>query len=193
MLQQQKEISQIRRSAQYYRNKIHQHSHRASHSPSPSPSLILDEIQNASHLLDESELSVGDISVAEELSESEDHKSVTPTPLEDLEDSLPEEYSSEFPTYCSSLEQVHVHVQTASAKTEREKEEEERDKTLTESGLVSSRTPVKSKVKAETSPLAKKSPPGVKRSKSPKSVKSPTSESHTVKELERLAATDPHE
>ena len=189
MLQQQKEISQIRRSAQYYRNKIHQHSHRVSHSPSPSPSLLLDEIQNASRLLDESELSVGDISVAEELSESEDHKSVTSTPLEDLEDSLPKEYSSEFPTYCSSPEQV----QTASGEIERDEEDREGDKTLTESGLLSSRTPVKSKVKAETSPLAKKSPPGVKKSKSPKSVKSPISESQTVKELERLAATDPNE
>ena len=191
MLQQQKEISQIRRSTQYYRNKIHQHSHRVSHSPSPSPSHMLDELQNSSsHLLDESELSTGDISVAEELSESEEQKSMASMPSEVLEEALPTEYSEEFPTHSPSTEPVP----TASVETERKKDDkEEMDRTLTESGLLSSRTPVKPKMKASNLPLARKSPPGVKRTKIPKISVTPTSESHTVKELEQLAATDPQE
>lgn len=198
MLQQQKEISQMRRSAQYYRNKIHQHSRRVSHSPSPSPSLLLDEIQNASsRLLDESELSMGDISVAEELSENEserNHKSLT-EPLEDLrlEQSLPKEYTEDFASYTTSPEPVltaTVHTEIGSS----ELEGGEGDKTLTAEDLVSQQTPAKSvKPKIKVSPPDdKKSPPGGKKAKVTRTPKSPSSESHTVKELEKLAATDPH-
>ena len=198
MLQQQKEISQMRRSAQYYRNKIHQHSRRVSHSPSPSPSLLLDEIQNASsRLLDESELSMGDISVAEELSENEserNHKSLT-EPLEDLrlEQSLPKEYTEDFASYTTSPEPVltaTVHTEIGSS----ELEGGEGDKTLTAEDLASQQTPAKSvKPKIKVSPPDdKKSPPGGKKAKVTRTPKSPSSESHTVKELEKLAATDPH-
>ena len=200
MLQQQKEISQMRRSAQYYRNKIHQHSRRVAHSPSPSPSLLLDEIQNASsRLLDESELSMGDVSVAEELSESESQrnkKSLT-EPLEDLdfEPSLPKEYTEDFASYTTSPEPVL----TATVQTETgtgELEGGEGDRTLTAEDLPSQQqTPVRSaKPKIKVSPPdGKKSPAGGKKAKVTRTPKSPSSESHTVKELERLAAIDPHE
>ena len=191
MLEQQKEISQMRRSAQYYRNKIHQHSRRVSHSPSPSPSLLLDEIRTTSRLMDESELSMGDISVAEELSESESHrnnKSLTEPPEDlDLEQSLSKEYSENFPSYSPSLEPVltaTIHTETGSGILEAG----EGDKTLTAEDVQSEQTPVKSKPKIYVSPPGKKSPPGGKKAKTPKS---PSSESHTVKELERLAAVDP--
>lgn len=182
MLQQQKEISQMRRSAQYYRNKIHHHSRRVSHSPSPSPSLLLDESRGASQLPDESELSMGDVSVAEELSESEDHRSLT-TPAEDLEHSLHEEYSEDFPTYSPSPEPVLT--TTAQPETVTIEQEDEGDRTLTEDGgLLSSQTPVKSKPKIKVSPPAKKSPP---------TPKTQTTKSHTVKELEKLSTLDPNE
>ena len=199
MLHQHKEISQMRRSAQYYQNKIHQHRHRASRSPSPSPSLLLDEIQNASHLIDESEVSMADTSVAEELSETEEnenrlHVSVA-TLSDDLEHSSTKEYSEDFQSYSPSSPEP---VPTATAQTETVYEEEEgegeEDRTLTESGLLSSATLVRSKPKSKSSPPSKKSPPGGgKKTKSPKSLKSPTSDSHTVKQLENLASTDPQE
>ena len=188
MLQQQKEISQMRQSAQYYRDKIHQLSRRITHSPSPSLSFHLpDEIQNVSHLLDESEVSVGDFSVAEELSESDEHKSLISAPSEDLEHSMSKEYSEDFPSYSTSPEPVPT--ATVQTETGGDRLGDDGDRTLTESSTVSSETPVKSKPKAKTSPVAKKSPPGVKKSKV---LKSPTSESHTVNELEKLAATDHH-
>ena len=191
MLHQQKEISQMRRSAQYYRNKIHQHRRRVSHSPSPSPSLLLDEIQNTSRLLDESELSIGDISVAEELSESESHhhhnQSLT-EPLEDLDEdqSTPKEYSEDFASY------------TATICTESgggESEVRDTDKTLTAEDVQGQQTPVKSmKPKIEVSPPDdKRSPLGGTRPRMTKTAKSQSSESHTIEELERLAAVDPHE
>ena len=126
-------------------------------------------------------MSVGDFSVAEELSESDEHKSLIAAPSEDLDQSSLKEYSEDFPSYSPSPEPVL----TATIRTETVSDD--KDRTLTESSLLSSQTPVKSKGKA--SPAAKKSPPGVKKSKSSKS---PTSESHTVKELEKLAATDHH-
>ena len=210
MLQQQKEISQMRRSAQYYRNKIHQHGRRATRSPSPSPSLLLDEIQNASsRLLDESELSMGDISVAEELSESETQRNTKKSltePLEedlDLEQSLPKEYTEEFASYTTSPEPVltaTVHTGTGSGELE---EAGEGDRTLTAEDLPSQQqqqqqqTPVRStKPKIKVSPPDDKKPPlggSGRKAKVTRTLKSPSSESHTVKELERMAAIDPHE
>ena len=196
MLHQHKEISQMRRSAQYYQNKIHQHRYRASRSPSPSPSLLLDEIQNASHLIDESEVSMADTSVAEELSETEDNENrlSVATLSDDLERSSTKDYSEDFQSYSPSSPEP---VPTATAQTGAVYEEEgegEEDRTLTESGLLSSATPVRSKPKSKSSPPSKKSPPGGgKKTKSPKSLKSPTSDSHTVKQLENLASTDPQE
>lgn len=206
MLQQQKEISQMRRSAQYYRNKIHQHGRRATRSPSPSPSLLLDEIQNASsRLLDESELSMGDISVAEELSESETQhntkKSLT-EPLEedlDLEQSLPKEYTEDFASYTEPVLTATVCRGTGSGELE---EAGEGDRTLTAEDLPSQQqqqqqTPIGStKPKIKVSPPDDKKPPlggSGRKAKVTRTPKSPSSESHTVKELERMAAIDPHE
>ena len=202
MLQQQKEISQMRRSAQYYRNKIHQHSRRVSHSPSPSPSLLLDEIKTtSSRLLDESELSMGDISVAEELSESESQrniKSLTEPLEEDLEQSLPREYTEDFASYTASPEPVltaTISTETGSGQLE-EEVREEGDRTLTAEDVQSQhqQTPVRpSKPKIKVSPPDDKKPPLGGGRKVTRTPKSPSSESHTVKELERMAAIDPHE
>ena len=195
MFQEHKEISQMRRSAQYYQNKIHHHRRRTSRSPSPSPSLLLDEIQNASLLLDESEVSMADTSVAEELSEAEGEKSLSiATPSDDLEHSSTRAYSDDFQSYSASPEPVPTataKTETVSEEEEGEGEEGEEDRTLTDSRLLSSHTPVRSKPKSKTSPPSKKSPPGGKKSKSPKSLKSPSSDSRTVKELEKLASSDP--
>ena len=192
MFQEHKEISQMRRSAQYYQTKIHQHRRRASRSPSPSPSLLLDEIQNASLLLDESEVSVADTSVAEEVSEAEDKTSLSDA----LERSSIKEYSDDFQSYSSSPEPVPTataKTETVSEEEEGEGEEGEEDRTLTESRLLSSHTPVRSKLKSKTSPPSKKSPPGGKKSSSPKNLKSPSSDPRTVKQFKKLASSDPHE
>ena len=72
----------------------------------------------------------------------------------------------------------------------------EGDKTLTAEDVQSQQqTPVKSaKPKIKVSPPDDKKPPlGGKKAKATRTPKSPSSESHTVKELERLAAVDPHE
>jgi hypothetical protein len=202
MLQQQKEISQMRRSAQYYRNKIHQHSCRVAHSPSPSPSLLLDEIKTtSSQLLDESELSMGDISVAEELSESESQRNqkglTEPLEEDDLDQSLPKEYTEDFASYTTSPEPVltaTIRTETGSGELE---EAGEGDRTLTAENVPSQQqTPARSsaKPKIKVSPPEDKKPPlGSGKKVISRTPKSPSSESHTVKELERMAAIDPHE
>ena len=191
----------MRRSAQYYRNKIHQHSRRVSHSPSPSPSLLLDEIKTtSSRLLDESELSMGDVSVAEELLESEsqrNRKSLTEPLEEDLDQSLPREYTEDFASCTTSPEPVlTATIRTETGSGELEEAGEEGDRTLTAEDVQSQhqQTPVRSsKPKIKVSPPDDKKPSLGGGRKVTRTPKSPSSESHTVKELERLAAIDPHE
>ena len=156
MVLQQKEITKMRRSTQYYRDKIHKYRQNAHPSRTPSPFPSLDE-SVVSQVADESG---SEHSVAEELSEMV-HGSSAP-PSEHLEHSLPVEqqsYSVSFPTYTPS------------------------DQVTTQPTSVSDlQTPEASEIKSPS----RTSPARVTGSPSVRTSRTPTSETMTLKKLKKV-------
>ena len=183
MLLDQREISKIRNSTRYYREKIRSYRSRSHASPSPAPSFddsITSHGHDHSRSHDYSRSMTPDYSIFSDISGMEESQDTSAAPSEHLESSIPLGTSYTFPTYSPSAPQDGVtsdHKDRSSRIDPTASVSENIEGGSLPSGSFSSASRKKSR-----SPLASK--------KREKSTSHKTSESVTLKSLNKTASND---
>lgn len=185
MLLDQKEISKIRNSTRYYREKIRSYRSRSHASPSPAPS-VDDSI--ISHTHDYSRSMTPDYSIFSDISGADESQTTSATPSEHLEPSIPlgTSHTATFPTYSPSIPQdsfaTSDHMDSSSRVDPTASVSEHIEGGSLPSGSFSS--PSAASRKKSDSPLASK-----RREKST-TPKTPSSSSVTLKNLNKMASNE---